>query len=226
MVTSQIFTATTDGNISFLSTLNPEQLTDKIVDDKGANCCHYASRAGRVDVIEYLVQNRHFNHHKRSMVGSTPAHDAAASGKLATVQWLLKQAKPPLTPDDQDGTGATVLHLAARYGHASLVEWILDNTQGDLAMIKAASGALPLHFAASGGSVDTVQILLQDSPRSVNMQMTNGATPIYIAAQSGHLEVLKLLVQKGGTVKIHAYDGMSCLHAASQSGHLDCVKFL
>lgn len=58
------------------------------------------------------------------------------------------------------------------------------------------------------------------------MQMMNGATPIYIAAQSGQLGVLRLLVQKGGTIKINAYDGMSCLHAATQSGHLDCVKFL
>lgn len=226
MVTSQIFTATTDGNLSFLLGLKPEQLTDKVVDEKGANCCHYASRAGRVDVIEYLVQSRQFSPHKRSEVGSTPAHDAAASGKLSTLQWLLKQAKPPLSEDDQDGTGATILHLAARYGHASVVEWILDNTQTDLTVIKAASGALPLHFAASGGSVDTVQILLKESPRSVNMQMMNGATPIYIAAQSGQLEVLKLLVQKGGTVKINSYDGMSCLHAAAQSGHLECVKFL
>lgn len=167
MVTSQIFTATTDGNLSFLLGLKPEQLTDKVVDEKGANCCHYASRAGRVDVIEYLVQSRQFSPQKRSEVGSTPAHDAAASGKLSTLQWLLKQAKPPLSEDDQDGTGATILHLAARYGHASVVEWILDNTQTDLTVIKAASGALPLHFAASGGSVDTVQILLKESPRCV-----------------------------------------------------------
>ena len=58
------------------------------------------------------------------------------------------------------------------------------------------------------------------------MQMMNGATSIYIAAQNGHLDVLKLLVQKGGTVKINAYDGMSCLHAAAQCGHLNCVKYL
>ena len=180
MVTSQIFKATTDGDLSFLLSLKPEQLTDKVVDEKGANCCHYASRAGRVDVIEYLVQSRHFNHQKRSEVGSTPAHDAAASGKLTTLQWLLKNARPPLSEDDQDGTGATILHLAARYGHASVVEWILDNTQNDLTVIKAASGAIPLHFAASGGSMDTVQILLKESPRCVNFSLSVRWLNIYI----------------------------------------------
>ena len=41
------------------------------------------------------------------------------------------------------------------------------------------------------------------------------------------MEVLKYLVEEGGaSLRILAYDGMSCLHAATQTGKLDTVKWL
>ena len=57
--------------------------------------------------------------------------------------------------------------------------------------------------------------------------MKSGATAVYLAAQHGQLEILRYLVEEGGgSVKILAYDGMSCLHAAAQMGHLQCVIWL
>jgi ankyrin repeat protein len=63
--------------------------------------------------------------------------------------------------------------------------------------------------------------------RTVNQQLATGATAAYLAAQQGHLEVVEYLVEEGGaSVKLLAYDGMSCLHAAAQGGHTDIVKWL
>ena len=48
----------------------------------------------------------------RSKVGSTPAHDAAALGKLSALIWLLKNGDCCVF--DEDNEGATVLHVSAR----------------------------------------------------------------------------------------------------------------
>lgn len=48
----------------------------------------------------------------RSRVGSTPAHDAAALGKLGALIWLLKNGGCCVF--DEDNEGATILHVACR----------------------------------------------------------------------------------------------------------------
>lgn len=59
------------------------------------------------------------------------------------------------------------------------------------------------------------------------MQMNNGATPAYLASQERKLDILKYIVTEAkGSLKITAFDGMSCLHASAQMGHLDIIKWL
>ncbi|XP_021375484.1 espin-like isoform X2 [Mizuhopecten yessoensis] len=222
MTNDRIFEAAKQGDLTYLQSVI-SSFDENTCDENGANCLHYAARGGRLDVVEYLIKKRNFSAKKRTRVGATAAHDASATGKTAVLQWLLKQTT--CVVNDQDGTGATVTHLAARYGHGRLIEWLMDETDADV-MMKSASGALPIHFAVSGGNPDVVNIIVKETPRTVNLQMVNGVTPVYLASQEGHLNILKLLVQKGGSIKMKSFDGMSCLHAATQLGRMDCVKWL
>ncbi|XP_060066460.1 espin-like [Ylistrum balloti] len=222
MTNDRIFEAAKQGDLTYLQSLS-SSFNENTCDENGANCLHYAARGGRLDVVEYLIKKRYFSAKKRTRVGATAAHDASATGKTAVLQWLLKHTD--CVVNDQDGTGATVTHLAARYGHGRLIEWLMDETDADV-MMKSASGALPIHFAVTGGNLDAVDIIVKETPRTVNLQMINGVTPVYLACQGGQLDILKLLVQKGGSIKMKAFDGMSCLHAAAQLGRIDCIKWL
>lgn len=47
-----------DGNFFFFLGLKLEEFIDKVVDEKGVNCCYYVFRVGWVDVIEYFVYLR------------------------------------------------------------------------------------------------------------------------------------------------------------------------
>ncbi|XP_033764061.1 espin-like isoform X2 [Pecten maximus] len=222
MTNDRLFEAAKQGDLTYLQSVS-SNFDENTCDENGANCLHYAARGGRLDVVEYLIKKRNFSAKKRTRVGATAAHDASATGKTAVLQWLLKHAN--CVVNDQDGTGATVAHLAARYGHGVLIEWLMDETDADI-MMKSASGALPIHFAVSGGNKEVVDIIVKETPRTVNLQMINGVTPVYFACQGGYLDILKLLVQKGGSLKMKAFDGMSGLHAAAQLGRLECIKWL
>ncbi|XP_050413814.2 espin isoform X2 [Patella vulgata] len=206
-----------------LDTLKSISEVDKVKDQYGASCLHYAARADKVHILEFLVKNRGLDSFLRSNVGATPAHDAAASGNLAALKWLLSNT--PSKVDDQDGTGATVVHLAARYSHHDVLEWLLDNTNCDV-LKKTGSGAIPLHFAVVGGAMSCLKLLLSEAPRSVNTQLNNGVTACYLACQEGQFDILKYLVESGGNLKMNSYDGMTCVHTAAQLGRLECIKWL
>lgn len=83
-----------------------------IFDDFGATCVHYAARSGNTKVLRFLVKSCRMKANVRSKVGSTPAHDAAALGKLSALIWLLKNGECCVF--DEDNEGATVLHVSAR----------------------------------------------------------------------------------------------------------------
>lgn len=88
------------------------QRTTMIQDDFGATCVHYAARNGNTKLLRYLVKKCGMKASIRSHLGTSPAHDAAAFGKLSALIWLLKNGHCSI--DDRDNEGSTVLHISAR----------------------------------------------------------------------------------------------------------------
>ena len=58
-------------------------------DDQGATCVHYVCRAGKVQLLIYLIKDVGLPANTRTDIGATPAHDAAATGHFEAVRWLL-----------------------------------------------------------------------------------------------------------------------------------------
>ncbi len=104
------------GDAASLSRLDLTGFSDPrlAADATGATIVHHAARSDGVDAVKLLVAERGLPGSGRSLVGATPAHDAAAAGCLRTLQWLLDHTDCTVT--DADDSGATVTHLAARYG--------------------------------------------------------------------------------------------------------------
>lgn len=84
----------------------------QIKDSKGAGVFHYAVRGNQLEVLKFFGPFIRNKHPPRTLIKSTPAHDAAALGHLKVLQWMLRNTWSQL--DDVDVDGCNILHLAAR----------------------------------------------------------------------------------------------------------------
>lgn len=76
----------------------------------------------------------------------------------------------------------------------------------------------PLHIAASDGSLEILEILLEQSDeRKVNVNISrDGTTPLHVAASNGHKAIVDFLLQKFPDIELENKD---FLHRSNHSTH-------
>ena len=72
---------------------------------------------------------------------------------------------------------------------------------------------LPIHYSCSSGHNDSIKLLLNISPDTINEQTNTLLTPIYLACQYGSIETIKILISHGANIKLKDQNGLNCLHA-------------
>lgn len=168
----------------------------------------------------------------------TPLHFAVRNGGTELVKFLLEKkanvsakalrsidnlnTKPYLTP----------LLAAAMFGKEDM-EKILISYGADV-NVKRLDGKTPLHFAASNGSVEIVELILRNGPNISAMAKYNDTkpdldflvTPLMGAAMEGRVENLKVLLKYGAYVNQKNAYGWTPLHFAAANGRSDASKVL
>jgi ankyrin repeat protein len=86
-------------------------------------------------------------------------------------------------------------------------------------------GATPLHWAANGGNLDIVRMLIQNGA-DVNVRQHNGWTPVHSAADGDRFESIRILVEKGADVNALSQDGNAPIHFAARAGCCGTIAFL
>ena len=161
----------------------------------------------------------------------------------AAVAALLARGFDPNTlgPD-----GLTGLFVAARAGSAKVAQVLLDAPEtdvefrnavdesalmlaalrGDLPLARALiahdadvnkTGWTPLHYAASGGQVAMIALLL-DHHAYIDAESPNGSTPLMMAAGYGSAEATRALLEAGADVTLKNAKGLSALDFARGYG--------
>jgi hypothetical protein len=167
------------------------------------------------------------------------------------LQALLKRGFDPNTTDP---SGLSGLYLALRDENLKaakvLIDWPGTNVdirtpkdesplmiaalKGHLDMVKklVARGAdvnkpgwAPLHYAATGGHVEIMQLLL-DQNAYIDAESPNGTTPLMMAAQYGSEAAVKLLLDAGADPSLKNQLGLTAIDFANRASRDDSAELI
>ena len=160
---------------------------------------------------------------KNSYFNRTPLSYAAANGRDAIVQQLLKLGADV---ESKDAHGRTPLLWAAENGNEAVVKLLLTTGKANV-NAENDDTCTPLVYAAKNGHKAVVDELLLARKVDVDVRNKWVRTPLSYAAENGHKTIVEILLDTG-KVDIDAKDmfGRTPLSYAAEKGHETVVERL
>ena len=186
------------GNIDDLRNLNIFDINAKI-DSKTA--LHYASEAGHLNVVEFLIGKGAMVNCKEETVNRAPLHLAVIGGSTEIVKYLIKNGA---AINQKDKSNITPLHLAAGFAvlgevkekkeQIEIVEYLMES--GADINAKDKNGRTPLFMAVFKSYSNIVNCLLTYGA-DVNSTDNYKKTHLFTAIHFGRLNIAKILLNNG-----------------------------
>ncbi|KAF8460074.1 ankyrin repeat-containing domain protein [Kalaharituber pfeilii] len=195
---------------------------------------------GHVSIIRYLLSQfsaAALDPNHEDVGGSTPLHNAAASGAPVLTRALLDAGHGRIDPDRKSKLhGSTPLAVAAGQDNDEVVEMLLGLSGVD-PMAKDAYGNTPLMYAAGNASERSLRILLTHpvARKAAGTPNEHGYTPLMALCSAGILlghelmgRCLRMLLQMVPDVDLRArdHDGHTPLIWAAQAGNIEALDLL
>lgn len=175
---------------------------------------------------------------------------AVERGNLSEVSRLLEKGANPDLPNKE---GYTPLMIAAQEKNLKMAELLIEvgakldlrNRFGETAIMLASyqgftemvkllyirgaeinhGGWNPLIYAASGGHLDTLRVLLGGGA-DINSTSDNGSTALMMAVRGNHLKAVSFLLNHGADPRIANEQGDNALSWAEKREHGEIADFL
>lgn len=148
--------------------LEPFALANDASSRTGFTAVHSAATRGRLEIVQWLIEECGAMPDLEDREGETALHKAALHGHLSIIKYLLPE-RADVHACDADGW--TALHNACSMGYLDIVRWLCE----------------------SGGAADQV-----NGVSGVDLPSKGGWTPLMNAASKGHLPVVLYLLKKQG----------------------------
>jgi ankyrin repeat protein len=189
-----------------------------------------------VDYAHRIITTTLLDHGANALLadsnGQTPYHIAVLAGKLEIFQVLLKHARGGLSGlYYRDSDGLTPTRLAIQENKRSFIVEILENIDIETLLLEEDTDFL--HFAATNGTEDLLQIILNSNIESerVFRKKPNGETILHALAQNENYvwKFMAKFVDQGLSFLDKRDDGCRPLHlllAGTQPVQLEKLEFM
>jgi len=139
--------------------------------------------------------------------GALKAAEALVAWPKTKVEWRSPKDESPLMLASLKGNKELVRQLIARDAHVNKTGWT------------------PLHYAATGGQVEVIQILL-DQHAYIDAESPNKSTPLMMAAMYGTPAAVRLLLDAGADPTLRNQLGMSAVDFAQKASRPDSADLV
>ncbi|KAM5470200.1 hypothetical protein MauCBS54593_004085 [Microsporum audouinii] len=188
----------------------------------GITVLHLASANGYVELVKYLI-SLGADTTSRDTQGLTPLYHAISNCQVEVVKVLLAAGASLTTKNNE---GACAIHIAAEAGYPS-IELLQLLTMEDVDPLAIDyNRRTALHYAAEGGSMDTLQLLLKKTgakltPPPKKPLALNGAV------EKHDPDMVRYLLEAGADIScVRGNYMISALHIAIAEGAEDLVELL
>jgi len=150
--------------------------------------------------------------------GTTLGCLAAQNDAVGILKFLIRLR----TNMGTDSLGNTAIHHAAMFTKNRALEILLSDTRADINQ-QSKSGETALHIAASQGSLETVEALL-NAGADINIVDNSKTSPLMRAAALGFQEICENLLRRGADYSLVDENGSSAQDLAQTHGHTSIVN--
>ncbi|XP_032228539.1 transient receptor potential cation channel subfamily A member 1 isoform X2 [Nematostella vectensis] len=203
---------------------DPSTFISILLDREGMTPLHRAAMFNHEGVVRFIIEQG-LDLNPRDKEKCTPLLLAAAHGCSNVVSLLLDKGADVSCKDDKN---RTALHWAV--GQDKTIEGLLDDPRVQSLQLvndQDSTGSTTLHYAAQGGFLKSVLLLLKNGadPSLKNHKLE---TPLHLAASHGWLPIVKKLMEGRQTrlMNVGNLSDHTPLHLAASNGQEKVVKFL
>ncbi|XP_070992432.1 ankyrin repeat and death domain-containing protein 1B-like [Oncorhynchus clarkii lewisi] len=184
---------------------------------------HYAVAGKNIEAVQVLLQRR-ANINQEDKHGVTAIHLAAWFGSLPILKLLVQGGADQKV---ENALGMNIMHCAAINNHTDIMTFIIYDLMMKELDKEDLSGHRAFALAAEHGSVEMLQMLMEEAYNMATMEEDqNRNTPLHLAAGNGHLDVVQLLLKSFETRNEVNTAGETALYLAADAAHEDCVQAL
>ncbi|GMM37277.1 Avo2 protein [Saccharomycopsis crataegensis] len=151
--------------------------------------------------------------------------DAIIAGNVVVVKRLLRRFPQHLKNINPDN-GWSSLHYAGYYGHYILCTHLVSlGHDRDEISLNFENNA-PIHTTVLSGNHQTLLMILQAFPDSLDLKGEKLRSPLHMAAVLNFGNCVDMLIEKGANINAIDLLGNTPLHLAMMYGSKECIKSL
>lgn len=237
---SPLFIAIHMGNLGFVKELIEKGANPLDEDENGDTLLHYAASKGRLQILEYLVNDLGCNPATSGCNGCTTLHYAAHFQHFEVVKYLVEDPHCLLDPSVLDEYNQSALMYACRSGNLVIIRYLVEcNKKAHMKMehilyydYNRANDFLlrsPLCHACYMGRLPLVKYLIEECDCDPSRAESSNPmkTPLRSAVLGDHSHIVEYLIStKLGLFPSHVTAELAIVYHAIQNRNLGMVKLL